>query len=234
MSSDAFCMAATELTLPTDDGLSGTRVLLVSRRPELAKALRAEALRFGLDVNTGVRRPPRVTQPHVVVLDEAELDADRIRQVRAAFARARILVVAALNDELVLEAFRRGVHGWITPWEPVATIAASLLTVSRGGVALSLPVLQLLLRSQLESGPRGLALTIERGLSARQVEVLQLAARGLSDRRIAETLSLSTRTVNRHMSDALRRLDCATRFEAIELVFGGVPPAARMDEASGQ
>jgi DNA-binding CsgD family transcriptional regulator len=51
-------------------------------------------------------------------------------------------------------------------------------------------------------------------LTPRQVEVLQLIAQGLTNREIAERLGLSERTIDRHVSDALTRIDVPTRAAA--------------------
>jgi predicted ATPase/DNA-binding CsgD family transcriptional regulator len=52
------------------------------------------------------------------------------------------------------------------------------------------------------------------GLTAREREVLQLLAQGLSDRRIGETLSISTRTVNFHVTNVLAKLSLDSRTAA--------------------
>jgi len=61
---------------------------------------------------------------------------------------------------------------------------------------------------------------IERGtpgvdvLSLREEEVLRLLADGMTDREIAEGLTISTRTVETHVSNILRKLDARNRAEA--------------------
>jgi RNA polymerase sigma factor (sigma-70 family) len=61
---------------------------------------------------------------------------------------------------------------------------------------------------------RGLSQAKESLLTRRQTEVLQLIAEGLTNREIAERLGLSERTVDRHVSDALTRMDAPTRAAA--------------------
>lgn len=53
------------------------------------------------------------------------------------------------------------------------------------------------------------------GLTRRQREILQLVARGLTNAEIAEQLTLSTRTVDMHVSHILTRLDSRSRIEAV-------------------
>ena len=58
--------------------------------------------------------------------------------------------------------------------------------------------------------------TQDRGalLTPRQTEVLGLVAKGLTNREIAERLDLSERTIDRHVSDILTRIDAPTRAAA--------------------
>jgi DNA-binding NarL/FixJ family response regulator len=53
-------------------------------------------------------------------------------------------------------------------------------------------------------------------LTPRELEILRLVANGLTDREIAEALYLSRRTVNAHVASILRRLEVATRHDAVQ------------------
>jgi pimeloyl-ACP methyl ester carboxylesterase/DNA-binding CsgD family transcriptional regulator len=59
------------------------------------------------------------------------------------------------------------------------------------------------------------AVTLQKELSRRQLDVLRGIARGLTDKEIAHELSLSPRTVEMHVARALDALDCANRAEAV-------------------
>ena len=63
-------------------------------------------------------------------------------------------------------------------------------------------------------GRRAAATHEQGGLSRRELEVMQLAADGLTNREIAERLVLSTRTVDMHMRNILAKLRCRTRTQA--------------------
>jgi DNA-binding NarL/FixJ family response regulator len=57
------------------------------------------------------------------------------------------------------------------------------------------------------------------GLSPREVEVLQLAARGLSNREIGSSLFISEHTAANHMRSILRKTSCANRAEATAYAY---------------
>ncbi|MGE0903398.1 MULTISPECIES: response regulator transcription factor [Dehalococcoides] len=52
-------------------------------------------------------------------------------------------------------------------------------------------------------------------LSPREIEILQLASKGLSNREIADKLELSMRTVKAHLSNIFNKMRCSCRTEAI-------------------
>ena len=57
------------------------------------------------------------------------------------------------------------------------------------------------------------------GLSTREVEVLRLVAAGLTNRAIAEALTISERTVDRHVSNIFTKLDVSTRAAATAFAY---------------
>ena len=69
----------------------------------------------------------------------------------------------------------------------------------------------------LETETNGAALP--GGLSAREAEVLRLVAGGLTNRAIAEALTISERTVDRHVSNIFTKLDVSTRAAATAFAY---------------
>jgi DNA-binding CsgD family transcriptional regulator len=142
----------------------------------------------------------------------------------------------SIRDEIrhltEIQAFRRlpGSYGWTNPddpYEQALGLAESedpddalraLETLDRLGAA---PAAAMVRRRLKELGvariPRGAQTRTRQnpcGLTERQLEVLVLLADGLTNPQIAAELVLSTRTVDRHVSAILARLDARTRQEA--------------------
>ncbi|MFI5711906.1 ATP-binding protein [Kribbella sp. NPDC051620] len=145
-------------------------------------------------------------------------------------------LLASIRDEIrhltEIQAFRRlpGSYGWTNPDDPYERALGlaesddpddalrALETLDRLGAA---PAAAMVRRRLKELGvariPRGAQTRTRqnpRGLTERQLEVLVLLADGLTNPQIAAELVLSTRTVDRHVSAILARLDARTRHEA--------------------
>jgi DNA-binding NarL/FixJ family response regulator len=75
--------------------------------------------------------------------------------------------------------------------------------------------------ARLDSGPGGGtgSRPLPAGLTAREVEVLQLIAGGLSNKEIATALHLSVKTVSRHLSNIFTKIDVSSRAAATAFAF---------------
>jgi len=86
----------------------------------------------------------------------------------------------------------------------VAAVRAAVLDPASENAVVGMP------RSMLEGTEEG----IESVLSARELEILLLAARGLSNERIASSLHLAAGTVKRHLANVYQKMDVGSRGEA--------------------
>lgn len=78
--------------------------------------------------------------------------------------------------------------------------------------------------SSIPRGPRRSTRSNPGGLTDRQLEVLELVAEGRSNAQIADTLDLSRKTVEHHVSAILGKLEVTTRDEAVAIAMSEAPP----------
>lgn len=177
----------------------------VSELEALAEALGTDPLRASVALARGLLASAE--GQHVAARRHLEDAVDLFESTRAPFeaACARLDLARALadldrNDLAAQEA--RAAHGVLVAiGADLETDRAVALLASTGA-----PV-----RTRRAGGEERF------GLSARELEVLALVARGLSNPRIAETLVLSEHTVRRHVANILRKLDAPSRSAAAAL-----------------
>ena len=183
-------------------------------RAGLETALRAQHEIVLTDIDA--EEPPWVA---IVVVDS--LDETALRLMRSLQARGctrTVVVASALSDADLLAAVEAGVCGIVWRWEATAERLVHSVTKAASGEAL-LPsdVLSRLLRqvSRLQRhvlSPMGLSLG---GLSAREADVLRLAAEGLDTDEIARKLCYSKRTVTNIIHDVTSRFHLTNRTHAV-------------------
>jgi len=154
--------------------------------------------------------------PDVVVMDVSMPVLDGIeatRQIVAMVPRSRVLILSMLDDDTVAAAIRAGARGYaVKSASPASTIAA-IRAVANGDVifseALAGQLGQLLTRSSNTSAP-----FVE--LTRRELEVLDLIAKGWNNPRIANRLAIADKTVRNVVSNILVKLQVADRTAAAE------------------
>ena len=178
------------------------------------------------DGKAGVKAA-RHLRPDVVVMDIRMPVLDGIeatrRIVRDGVApEARVLVLTTFDaDENVVEALRAGASGFLLKDVTPADFVVAIKTIAAGDALLAPTVTRRLLDRFADRLPpvndeRSIAL---RDLTEREVEVLKLVARGLSNREIADHLVLAEPTVKTHVSHVLDKLDLRDRAQAVVVAY---------------
>ena len=136
-----------------------------------------------------------------------------IHRLRETRPDLRVLVLTAYDDnELVFGLLEAGAVGYVLKEEALETIEAAVRATARGESWLSPKVAAKVMKEALgqeEAEEEAIPLT------EREVEVLQLMAKGWSNKRIAEELGIGERTVAFHVENLLAKLGADNRTEAV-------------------
>ena len=196
------------------------RVLIVDDHPIVREGVTAVLERESdIDVvgaadtiDAGLRLAAKF-HPDVILLDLKLPDAHAFDGVASFAGEGRGIVVFTAHDtdEDVFRAIRGGARGYLLKGSPAAEIAQAIRQVHAGESYLSPRIAAKLVQGVNQ--PRG-----RTGLlSARERGVLRLVAAGLSNRQIAETLSISERTVKFHVTAIFNKLGADNRAQAVAL-----------------
>ncbi len=139
------------------------------------------------------------------------------RQVRQRAPGTRIIILSMHSGEpYVLEAFRNGADGYVLKASGVADLAQAVREVMAGRRYLSPPLSAEAVEAFAQK-VSGAALDPYETLTARERQVLQLAAEGLSHDEIAARLSISPHTATTHRANLMRKLGLHSQTELVRL-----------------
>jgi DNA-binding NarL/FixJ family response regulator len=132
-----------------------------------------------------------------------------------------VMLTVSTSRRDLLDAVRSGAAGYLTKDLAPDALLRAVRGIRRGDLPMSRAfaahAIDALARTARHPGGGGAS---DAGLSARESEVLRLLAGGLTDREIAESLQISPRTVETHVSKVLHKLGVRNRAEAARR-FGG-------------
>ncbi len=153
------------------------------------------------------------------------------RQVIAVSPGTRVLILTTFDaDEYVYEALRGGASGFLLKDAPADQLVTAVRSLAAGDALIDPAITRRLIsRFALAArGPAGLPDEL-RQLTARELEVLRLVARGLSNLEIARELVVEENTVKTHVSRILMKLSLRDRVQAVVLAYelGFVTPEGR-------
>jgi DNA-binding NarL/FixJ family response regulator len=189
------------------------RVLLLTGRGRVDRVIRT-ALRqaAGLEVVSVVdaHEPARgriaYARPDVVLIDDTDGGEHSLERLREAASEApladRLVLTIAMRDELIHAAFEAGATAIISKAVHPIAVGTILREILRGNVAQ---------RPRPGSRPRGAS---ECPLTSRELEILRLAAHGMTNAQIGCRLWIAEQTVKFHLSNTYRKLGVANRTEA--------------------
>jgi len=166
----------------------------------------------------------RRLRPDIVLMDIRMpvmngLEATRL--VLAGDSACRVIVLTTFDlDEYVYAAVAAGASGFLLKNVTAEQLAASIRLVATGEALLA-PSITRRLVERFAGAHRRPAASHEAlaRLSAREVDVLKLIARGLSNAEVAEALHLGQTTIKSHVGRVLTKLDVRDRVQAVVLAY---------------
>jgi DNA-binding NarL/FixJ family response regulator len=166
----------------------------------------AEAVRLAHDL-----------QPDVVIMDlnlPVLSGVEATRQLIRVSANSAVLVLTMLEgDDSIFAALRAGARGYLLKGADRSEIERSIAAAARGEVVFSQAVAERVLSFFARGGqPDARPFS---ALTAREHEVLDLVAQGLTNAEVARRLFVSDKTVRNHVSNVFAKLHVAGRAEAV-------------------
>ena len=163
--------------------------------------------------------------PDVVLMDIRMPGIDGLeatqRLLQADEPRPHVLMLTTFDtDEYVYRALRAGASGFLLKTAPPARLIEAVRTIAAGEALLAPTVTRRLIESFVRRPPPGSADPPElAALTQREVQVLTMAARGMSNLEIAQSLFLSEATVKSHINRIFAKLSIRDRVQAVVLAY---------------
>src|SRR4051812_13307745 len=178
-------------------------------------------------------RQARLLEPDVVLMDVRmpRLDGlEATRRILADRSQTRVIVLTTFDlDEYVYAAMKAGASGFLLKDLRRDQLIGTIRTAAAGDALLAPAVIRRLIERFCGEPPPADGLPESMAeLTARELEVLKLVARGLSNRQIGESLFLSDATVKTHLAHVYAKLSVRDRVQAVVLAYetGLVPPGS--------
>jgi DNA-binding NarL/FixJ family response regulator len=166
----------------------------------------------------------RVLKPDVVLMDVRMPDTDGIsatRHLLAGFPDVRVVILTTFQqDDYIFGALSAGASGFLLKRTRPEELLAAIHTIAAGESLLSPSVTSRVIeRMAQQPQPDAERETRIRELTAREHEVLELVARGLSNGEIATTLVIEESTVKTHVKRMLGKLGARDRVQAVIFAY---------------
>jgi len=202
------------------------KVLLVDDHTVVLKGLAfflstQEDLELVGEANNGKEALKKVgeAQPDIVLMDLYMPEMDGIEAtscIKKEYPNVKVLVLTSFSDQAhVLPALKAGASGYILKDVEPDQLVEAIRSAYKGNIQLHPDIASALLSQTLPQEEKQESSNIHVNvLTARENEVLQLLAKGMSNKEIASVLVITEKTVKAHVSSILGKLNLSDRTQA--------------------
>ncbi len=209
--------------------MSKIRIMIVDDHPIVREGLAAilrrddfEIIGEAADGRTAVKRALNL-KPDLILMDLRMPEmggVEAMEKIRAADPNIKFLVLTTYDtDEMIVGALEAGASGYLLKDAPREELFTAIRTVARGEALLQPSVAARLLQRMTSAKGKPATTPPEEELSAREVEVLQLVARGQANKEIAARLNITEATVKTHLAHIFQKLAVNDRTEAVTVAL---------------
>lgn len=196
------------------------RVLIADDHPVVREGLKAllAAKKYGIEVvgeaSNGEEaiHQTRQLEPDVILMDllmPGKSGLQAILEIKQIQPLARILVLTSFaDDDHVTQAIQAGAYGFLLKDASPDDLVQTIHSVYADKLTLPQELTHILLGSKSAEKDLG---TITEELTERELDVLKCIAQGMSNKQIAQSLSIRTTTVRSHVSNILRKINLENR-----------------------
>lgn len=204
------------------------RILIADDHPLLRQALKNvlekqtdfEVVAEAGDGEEAVKLAGELT-PDIVIMDISmpRLNGlEATKQIKVKYPEISVLVLTIHNDnEHILNILQAGAGGYLIKSVYGDEVIHAIRSLYAGETVLSSSVSQQILRYAVQHVSKPFDLTVGERLTSRELEILKLTSKGISNKDIALRLDVSPRTIKGHIAGILSKLNATSRTEAVNI-----------------